>query len=295
MYLFPHIFVLIKGGGDLGSGVAWRLHKAGFPVAITELAQPLVVRRTVAFASAVYDGEIAVEGVTAWRAANGVEAKGLIDDQMIPVLVDPECTLRLELQPAVLIDAVMAKKNTGTKIEDAPLVIGLGPGLTPNVDCHCVIETQRGHRLGRVLWNSPAAPNTGTPGEIGGKSSERVLRAPKEGIVTGFKRIGDMVHAGEIIVRVEANEPNAGSHAAVIKSANGNVLAPFDGILRGLAHDGLYVKAGLKIGDVDPRAEREHCFTISDKALAIGGGALEAVLEWMGNGELGMLNVEEGA
>ena len=283
MYLFPHIFVLIKGGGDLGSGVAWRLHKAGFPVAITELAQPLVVRRTVAFASAVYDGEMAVEGVTAWRAANAAEAKGLIDDEMIPVLVDPECAIRLDLRPAVLIDAVMAKKNTGTKITDAPLVIGLGPGLTPNVDCHCVIETQRGHQLGRGPWNSPAAPNTGIPGEIGGKSNERVLRAPKEGIVTGLKRIGEMVHAGEIIARVDGSERMpAAQTTGKTEEAKGNVIAPFDGILRGLAHDGLYVKAGLKIGDVDPRAEREHCFTISDKALAIGGGALEAVLEWMG-------------
>ncbi len=265
MYLFPNTLALIKGGGDLGTGVAWRLHKAGLPVVITELAQPLVVRRTVAFASAVYDGEIAVEGVTAWRAETLDEARRLLADEMIPVLVDPECRSRAELRPTVLIDAVMAKRNTGTRRADAPLVIALGPGFTPGVDCHCVIETQRGHNLGRVLWNAPAEPNTGVPGEIGGKSSERVLRAPAAGRITSRKKIGDWVQQGEIVARVNGSE----------------IRAPFDGVLRGLAHDGLTVPAGLKVGDVDPRARREHCFTLSDKALALGGGALEAVFEWM--------------
>jgi xanthine dehydrogenase accessory factor len=265
VYLFPDALVLIKGGGDLGTGVAWRLHKAGFPIAMTELAQPLVVRRTVAFASAIYDGEIAVEGITAWRAESIAEARHLLDDEMIPVLIDPECRARQELQPTILIDAIMAKRNTGTRKTDAPFVIALGPGFTPNVDCHCVIETQRGHNLGRVLWNSPAEANTGIPGEIGGKSAERVLRAPTAGRVTGVAKIGDVVQAG-----------------AVIATVNGSVVrAPFDGVLRGLVHDGLPVPAHLKIGDVDPRARREHCFTLSDKALAIGGGALEAALEWL--------------
>lgn len=265
MYLFPNHLVLLKGGGDLGTGVAWRLHKAGFPVVITELAQPLVVRRTVAFASAVYDGEIAVEGITAWRADSIDEARHLLDDEMIPVLIDPQCDARDALQPKILIDAIMAKRNTGTHKSDAPFVIALGPGFTPNVDCHCVIETQRGHHLGRVLWNRAAQANTGVPGEIGGKSNERVLRAPRAGIVQGNKKIGDAVKQGDVIALVQDTP----------------VTAPFDGILRGLVNDGLSVPANLKIGDVDPRAQREHCFTISDKALAIGGGALEAVLEWM--------------
>lgn len=265
MYLFPDTLILLKGGGDLGTGVAWRLHKAGFPIVITELAQPLVVRRTVAFASAVYDGETAVEGVTAWRADSIVEAQQLLDDEMIPVLVDPACKTRDELKPKVLIDAAMAKRNTGTRKTDAPLVIALGPGFTPKVDCHCVIETQRGHHLGRVLWNTPAAPNTGIPGEIGGKGSERVLRAPANGTLESIRRIGDAVKRDDVIAYVNKIE----------------VRAPFDGVLRGLAHDGLLVAQGSKIGDLDPRATREHCFTISDKALAIGGGALEAVLEWL--------------
>lgn len=265
MYLFPNTRILIKGGGDLGTGVAWRLHKAGFPVVITELAQPLVVRRTVAFASAVYEGEIAVEGVTAWRAENIQDAKSLLADEMIPVLVDPECQSRTAVSPTILIDAIMAKRNTGTRLDDAPFVAALGPGFAPNVDCHCVIETRRGHNLGRVLWTSPAEPNSGVPGEIGGKTTDRVLRAPAHGVLHTFKRIGDRVRAGETIATVNGDE----------------IRAPFDGMVRGLAHDGLPVPANLKIGDIDPRAQREHCFTISDKALAIGGGALEAVLEWI--------------
>ncbi len=267
MFLFPNTLVLLKGAGDLGTGVAWRLHKAGFPVVITELAQPLVVRRTVAFASAVYDGETAVEGVTAWRAESFDDARRLLNDGIIPVLVDPEARARdaERFAPQVLIDAVMAKRNTGTRRTDAPFVLALGPGFTPGVDCHAVIETQRGHNLGRVLWDHAAAPNSGAPGEIAGKGAERVLRAPCTGDVRAIRKIGDSVITGEVIARVGA----------------GVVRAPFDGVLRGLMHDGLVVQAGAKIGDVDARATRENCFTISDKSLAVGGGALEAVLSWM--------------
>jgi xanthine dehydrogenase accessory factor len=265
MLLFPNTLILLKGAGDLGTGVAWRLHKAGFPVIITELAQPLVVRRTVAFASAVYDGEIAVEGVTAWRAELFQDARRLLDEGIIPVLVDPETRARDFFAPQVLIDAVMAKRNTGTRLTDAPFVLALGPGFTPKVDCHAVIETQRGHDLGRVLSDRAAEPNSGTPGEIGGRSAERVLRAPGAGQVRAIKKIGDAVSADEAIARV----------------SDGEIRASIDGVLRGLVHDGLVVQAGAKIGDVDPRAKRENCFTISDKSLAIGGGALEAVLSWL--------------
>jgi xanthine dehydrogenase accessory factor len=264
MLLFFDTLILLKGAGDLGTGVAWRLHRAGFPVIITELAQPRVVRRTVAFASAVYDGAITVEGVTARRAESFADARTLLDAGIVPVLVDPETRAREFFAPQVLIDAVMAKRNAGTRIADAPLVIALGPGFTPGLDCHAVIETNRGHNLGRVLWDRAAEANTGAPGEVGGKSAERVLRAPVEGRVTSAVRIGDMVVRGQVIARVGGYE----------------VRAPFDGILRGLMHDGIVVQAGMKIGDVDPRAEREHCFTISDKALAVGGGALEAILSW---------------
>lgn len=265
MSLFPNILVLMKGAGDLGTGVAWRLHRAGFPVVITELAQPLVVRRTVAFASAVYDGAITVEGVTARRAESLDDARRLLDGGSVPVLVDPETRARPFFVPRVLIDAIMAKRNTGTRITDAPLVLALGPGFVPGVDCHAVIETQRGHNLGRVLWDRAAEANTGVPGEIGGRNAERVLRAPGEGRVTSVVSIGDTVVRGQVIARV----------------GNAEVRAPFDGILRGLVHDGLAVNAGTKIGDVDPRSDRAICFTISDKALAVGGGVLEAVLAWI--------------
>lgn len=265
MSLFPRTIILLKGAGDLGTGVAWRLHKAGFPIVITELDKPRVVRRTVAFASAIYEGEIAVEGVTAWRASSFDEARGLIDDGIIPVLVDPETRSLKFFEPSVLVDAIMAKQNTSTLIGDAPLVIALGPGFAPNVDCHAVIETKRGHHLGRVYWDRAAEPNTNTPGEIDGRGADRVLRAPRDGIVQATRRIGDNVRRGEKIAQVNGVQ----------------VTASFDGILRGLAHDGLAVRAGVKIGDVDPRANRAHCFTISDKALAVGGGVLEAVLSWL--------------
>jgi len=260
--------VLLKGAGDLGTGVAWRLRRAGFPVIVTELAQPLVVRRTVAFASAVYDGAMTVEGISAHRAESFDEARAWLTDGIVPVLVDPATRARDFFTPAILIDAVVAKRNTGTRLTDAPFVLALGPGFTPGVDCHAVVETQRGHDLGRVLWDHAAAANTGVPGKIGGKSAERVLRAPCDGVVTKRLEIGDWVTRGQVIARV----------------GDATVLAPFDGVLRGLVHDGLAAKAGMKIGDVDPRAEREHCFTISDKALAVGGGALEAVLTWLNQG-----------
>jgi xanthine dehydrogenase accessory factor len=259
------IHILIKGAGDLGTGVAWRLRRAGFPVLITELAQPLVVRRTVAFASAVYDSAITVEGITARRADSFDDARDLLRDGIIPVLVDPETRARDFFMPRVLIDAVMAKRNTGTQITDAPFVIALGPGLTPNVDCHAVIETNRGHNLGRVWWDRAAETNTGAPGEIAGKRDERVLRAPRDGIVKERLEIGDFVERGQVIAQVD----------------DADVVAPFDGILRGLVHAGLRVNAGMKIGDVDARAHRDACFTISDKARAVGGGALEAILAWM--------------
>lgn len=263
--MFEDFLVLVKGAGDLGTGVAWRLHRAGFPLIITELAQPLVVRRTVAFASAVYDESITVDGVTARHAKSFDDVQRLLMQKIIPVLVDPATRAREFFKPQILIDAVMAKRNTGTRVDDAPLVIALGPGFTPRVDCHAVIETNRGHNLGRVLWDRPAEANTGTPGEIGGKSGERVLRAPCAGAIQSIRQIGDAVIANEVVALV----------------GEADVRAPFDGILRGLMHDGIVVQAGMKIGDVDPRARREHCFAISDKALAIGGGVLEAVLTWM--------------
>ncbi len=265
MFLFPDFPVLLKGAGDLGTGVAYRLHRAGFPILITELAQPLAVRRTVAFATAVYEGRITVEGMTAQRAESVEEARRLLNGGILPVLVAPEGHIRSEWRPRVLVDAIMAKHNTGTRLTDAPLVVALGPGFTPGLDCHAVVETNRGHNLGRVLWDRAAEPDTGVPGQIGGQSAERVLRAPCDGVLLNLCQIGDPVAKGQMIARVNGGE----------------VIAPFGGVLRGLLREGITVKPGMKIGDIDPRAQREACFTISDKSLAVGGGVLEAILSWI--------------
>lgn len=257
--------VLIRGAGDLASGVAWRLHRCGFPVAMTELAAPLVVRRTVAFAEAVYSGETFVQGTHARRAADAATALDLIAHGVIPVLVDPAAACRAELRPQVVVDAIMAKVNTGTAIDDAPLVAALGPGFTAGIDCHAVIETNRGHDLGRVLWQGPAEPDSGLPGEVGGYRGARVLRAPVDGHVRGRVPIGSVVEEGQVIAHI-GDLP---------------VSAPFKGVLRGLIHPSASVRTGTKIGDLDPRAEPRHCFTISDKSLAAAGGVLEAILTWL--------------
>lgn len=258
--------VVILGAGDLATGIACRLFRSGFAVVMTELAQPTAVRRTVAFAQAVYDGKAEVEGITAVRVGLQ-EVAATIRRGQIPVLIDQDRSCITALSPRVVVDAIIAKKNTGTLRSHAPVVIGVGPGFTPGRDVHAVIETMRGHNLGRVLIDRPALPNTGIPGNIGGYTTERVLRAGADGIFQGVMAIGEQINAGDIVAYV-SGQP---------------VLAPIAGILRGLLHNGLQVFARMKIGDIDPRCCREHCFTISDKALAIAGGVLEAIL-WLDQG-----------
>lgn len=262
MALFSSITVLVRGGGDLASGAIYRLVKAGFPVIVTELAHPLAIRRTVAFASAVFDGETTVEGLTARRADSVGDVPAILAAGEIPVLVDEAGAGLDTIHPAVLVDARMAKRNLGTTIHDAPLVIALGPGFEAGRDCHAVVETHRGHFLGRVIRKGSAEPNTGRPGNVQGRGGERVLRAPADGWVTALATIGDTLRQGDRIAVMGEQV----------------VAAPFDGVLRGLIHPSVPVKQGMKIGDLDPRAVREHCFTISDKSFAIGGGVLEAVL-----------------
>nr|MBN1229079.1 EF2563 family selenium-dependent molybdenum hydroxylase system protein [Anaerolineae bacterium] len=259
--VFP-IRVAIRGGGDLGSGVAFRLVKCGFPVLITELEKPLLVRRAVAYGSAAVEENIEIDGISAIRVNSLDEALDAQTAGQIPVMVDPEGSSFPVYNPFVLVDARMRKKAPERSAGEAPLSIGLGPGFVAPDYCTAVIETNRGHNLGRVIWQGSAEPNTGVPGTVLGQSSSRVLRAPVDGPLTEIVRIGDRVEKGQPVARVGRED----------------VLAPFDGVLRGLVHDGLTVKAGMKIGDVDPRANRDYCFTISEKALAIGGGVLEAVL-----------------
>ncbi|MBI3764812.1 MAG: EF2563 family selenium-dependent molybdenum hydroxylase system protein [Chloroflexi bacterium] len=257
--------VLVRGGGDLASGAIYRLHRVGFPIVVAELPRPVAVRRAVSFAEALYNGEMIVEGITARRAADANEARAATARGEVAVMADPDGDCRRLLAPPILIDGRMAKANLGTRIDDAPLVVGLGPGFTAGLDCHAVVETMRGHTLGRVIWQGSAIPNTGVPEGVLGYDRQRVLRAPCDGRLRLRRDIGDRLSEGDAVAEVDGRA----------------VLAPFAGVLRGIARDGLEVAAGMKIGDVDPRGVRGHCFTISDKALAVGGGVLEAVMVWM--------------
>ena len=254
--------VVIKGAGDLATGVGFRLWRAGFPVVMTELTQPLAIRRTAVFAEAVYAGVTVIEGIEARRIERATEVEAVWRAGTIPVLVDATPAAIAALRPEVIVDGIMAKRNTGTQITDAPLVIALGPGFVAGRDAHAVIETARGHFLGRALWKGAAQENTGMPGEVGGRSRERVVYPPRAGVFRAAATIGTQVREGDVLGWVDGVP----------------VLAPTTGVLRGLIHDGLPVTADLKIGDVDPRAVVEHCFTVSDKALAIGGGVLEAIM-----------------
>ncbi len=251
----------VRGAGDLATGVIHRLHRAGFAVVATELPQPTVLRRPVAFASAVWAGTATVEGVTAVRVGpEGVA--GALAQGRVALLVDPHGRQLRALGAAVLIDAAMTKRAGGLDRDDAPVVIALGPGCTAGQEVDAVIETNRGHHLGRVILEGAAEPDTGVPGPIDGHAAERVLRAPCAGRFLGVRAIADPVGAGTVVATVEG----------------ARVVAGIAGVLRGLLHDGCEVRAGMKVGDVDPRAEPSHCFTISDKARAVAGGALEAVL-----------------
>jgi len=257
--LFADHPVVLRGGGDIATGVAWRLSRAGLPVIVCELAAPLTVRRTVALSSAVLDGSIEVEGLRGVRVDDPTDLVPTALTGAIPVIVSPELP---PIDPFAVVDARLAKVNIDTTINDATAVIGLGPGFTAGVDCHAIVETMRGHHLGRVIHQGPAATNTGTPGIIGGRGAERVLRAPASGRAEWRVAIADSVSEGQVLGTV-AGQP---------------VVAPFDGIVRGLVTPEADLRAGLKIGDVDPRPDPSACFEISDKALAVGGGVVEAVL-----------------
>ncbi|MHB8910694.1 MAG: selenium-dependent molybdenum cofactor biosynthesis protein YqeB [Syntrophales bacterium] len=256
------LIILIKGGGEMASGVAQRLVRSGFRVCLTEIAEPLAVRRAVSFCEAVFTGRTEVEGLAARRVSGIDEVRRCWEDGEVPVVVDPGCAIRKLLMPDVVVDAILAKRNTGTAIADAPLVIALGPGFYAGKDAHAVIETNRGHRLGRVIDAGEAEPDTGIPGDIGGYTQERVLRAPAGGMFRGKKRIGERVEKGETVAEVDS---------VPLKAA-------ISGVLRGILHDGLRAEPDMKVADVDPRGVREHCLTVSEKARAIGGAVLEAVM-----------------
>lgn len=261
--------ILIRGAGELATGVGWTLAKAGRRVIMTEVSQPLMVRWPVCFGTAVADGQWEVEGIEARLIAEAGECSGLWELGVIPVLVDPELHALSELKPEVVIDAIMAKRNLGTDKEMAPLTIGLGPGFCAGDDVDLVIETKRGHNLARLIYKGMAEPDTGIPGEIGGVAAERVVYSPIAGVFTPSQKIGTAVRAGEVL--------------GVIRGENGDlaeVKAGISGMLRGLLRSGTYVKEKVKTGDIDPRGQDSYCYSISEKARAIGAAALLAVLEW---------------
>lgn len=260
------MLALIRGAGDLATGIALRLWRSGIRVVLTDLERPTAIRRTVAFSEAIVYGETTVEDVTARPAANADEARALLAQGIVPVLADPGCACREALAPDALVDAILAKRNLGTRIADAPVVVGVGPGFTAGEDCHAVIETMRGHTLGRVIRTGEPIPNTNIPGLIGGFTGERVLRAPDDGIFHQLADIGARVQAGDVVGEV-----------------NGKPMAcTIAGVIRGMLADGTPVYKGMKSGDVDPRGEFSYCYTASDKAIAIGGGVLQAILEYTG-------------
>lgn len=255
--------ILIRGAGEMATGTAFRLFRSGFRrIVMTEIKQPLAVRRLVSFSEAVYEGRWTVEGVSSVRVESPADIDRVWRDSEIPVLIDPLNSIRHEIKPHVVVDAILAKENLGTTMDDAPLVVALGPGFVAGRHAHCVIETNRGHNLGRLIFDGEAAPNTGIPGDIAGESIRRVIRAPTNGIFREHLTIASFVTAGSVVGRID-DEP---------------VSVQLSGVLRGLIRSGVEVTRGLKLGDVDPRNVSAYCYTISEKARAIGGSVLEAIL-----------------
>ena len=259
--------IIVRGAGDLASGTIHRLHRCGFAVIALEIAAPSAIRRLVAYSEAVWQGRWELEGVTARLAASPEEALRITEEGDVAVLVDPQARILEQIRPLALVDAILAKKNLGTHPGMAPITVALGPGFTAGTDADAVIETMRGHDLGRVLRTGAAVPNTGIPGVIAGVSKERVIHAPAAGTLRCRSAIGDLVHAGDLLAEIEGEDGPV------------PVPATIDGVLRGLIRDGFPVPKGFKIADIDPRvSEQKNCFTISDKARCIAGGVLEAIL-----------------
>ncbi|WP_278847059.1 selenium-dependent molybdenum cofactor biosynthesis protein YqeB [Brachyspira pilosicoli] len=270
MSLINNELVIVRGAGDLATGVVYSLYKAHFKVIILETQHPSAIRRKVALSEAVYDGKTKIEDIEAVLVKNYEEALNIIankDYKEIPILIDPNCEILNHIKPTFLIDAIIAKKNLGTNKSMAKYTIALGPGFTAGKDCDIVIETMRGHNLGRMYLESEAIPNTGIPGNIGGKEAERVIHASSDGIIENIKNIGDFVREKEVIAYINNDNKKI------------EVIAPFEGLLRGIIRDGFKVRNGLKIADIDPRkSEYDNCFTISDKARNLGGAVLTAMM-----------------
>lgn len=259
--------IIVRGGGDLATGTIYKLHQCGFPVLVLETENPSAIRRNVAFSEAVYQGTQTVEGMICALASSVSEAEERLKRGKLTMLIDPAGTCIDFFHPFAVVDAILAKKNLGTRRDMAPITVALGPGFTAGADVDAVVETKRGHNLGRVLYDGTAAPNTGIPGIIGGYGKERVIHSPAAGILRNVSKITDTVEKGQIIALVETEQGEV------------PVYANLTGLLRGLIRDGYPVPMGFKIADIDPRLdEYDNCFTISDKARCIAGGVLEAIL-----------------
>lgn len=262
--------IIVRGGGDLATAVIHRLWSAGFRVMVLETGTPSSIRRHVAVSEAVYRGRQTVEGMTARLAADAVEAEKIIESGDVPVIKDPHGEYIRIMEPEVVVDGIIAKRNTGTRADMAPLTIALGPGFTAGTDADYVIETMRGHDLGRIISEGSALPDTGIPGSIGGYTKERVMHSDHEGIIMATRKIGDFVSEGDTIAEIETAEGRR------------QLKASITGVIRGMIHDGYEVKPGLKVADIDPREESyRNCFTISDKARCIAGSVLELVCRHM--------------
>jgi len=253
--------ILIRGAGDLATGIAWEMIHDGHRVVMTDLPVPLAVRRAVSFSRAIYEGSAEVEGVTAIRAENIEDVERILSEEKLPVLADPEAKIRETFRPEVVVDCIMAKRNLGTGMGDAPLVIGVGPGFTAGMDCHYVIETVRGPHLGECIPEGSALPDSGVPGNVGGYTIERLIKASADGIMEPVAAIGDIVEKGQMVA-MTGGEP---------------VYSQLHGLIRGMLQAGVPVKRGLKIGDVDARLTQELAYTISDKSHKIGCGVREAI------------------
>lgn len=267
---FPQL-ILVRGAGDLATGVIQKLVRAGFPVVAAEVPAPMAIRRLAALSDAMYQGEARVEDITAVRCASPSELPRVLREGKVPVIADPELKLLPLLAPEIIVDAVLAKRNLGLTPQLAPFTIALGPGFSAGTDCDVVIETMRGHHLGRLIFDGPAMPNTGIPGVIGGHDADRVIHAPAEGRISNLHDIGDRVQKGDLLGRI------IGGDGSVTE-----VLSPLSGVLRGIIRSETHVRKGMKIGDVDPRESAfKHCDTISDKSRNLGGAALEAVCMYL--------------
>ncbi len=263
--------IIVRGGGDLATGTIYKLYKCGFSVLVLEIENPSAIRRNVAFSEAVYQKKQTVEDVTCYLAESIEQAEIFLQEGKLTMLVDPMGASISKLKPLAVVDGILAKKNLGTTKDMAPITVALGPGFLAGKDVDAVIETKRGHNLGRVIWNGSAAPNTGIPGVIGGYGKERVIHCPAKGILYNVKKITDTVAFDETIAVVETED-------GIVP-----VKATLNGLLRGLIRDGYPVTCGFKIADIDPRVdEYNNCFTISDKARCIAGGVLEAILQLKG-------------